>query len=276
MPFGKIVDVGLGLLSRRDERVAATKHRRFQREEAEKARLFNAQEAELARAFSREEAATARAWQERMANTSYQRAMSDMRAAGLNPLLAYSQGGAATPSGAMAASSAASGPAASASMPGNPTRSGVATAFQSATIRNLREQNKLIAKQAQHVEQQTRTERENTRVKRTEADMNEVKRKAYELANPLMERITPEAIEETLSNVGSSVRERTGRAAENIRDKYVSSAIESYRARGRAARTLIERVDSALRSSARSLWNRIQERARQAREYHERQRRSSR
>lgn len=41
-----------------------------------------------------------RAWMENLSNTSYQRAVKDMSAAGLNPMLAYSQGGASTPSSA--------------------------------------------------------------------------------------------------------------------------------------------------------------------------------
>nr|QJB19751.1 MAG: DNA pilot protein [Microvirus sp.] len=49
---------------------------------------------------SQESASQQMAFQENMANTSYQRAIADLNAAGLSPMLAYSRGGAATPQGA--------------------------------------------------------------------------------------------------------------------------------------------------------------------------------
>lgn len=52
--------------------------------------------------FNSAEAQKQRDWQEAMSNTAYQRAMNDMEKAGLNPILAYSQGGAGVPNGATA------------------------------------------------------------------------------------------------------------------------------------------------------------------------------
>lgn len=52
--------------------------------------------------LSAEQAALNRDFQERMSNTSYQRGVADLQSAGLNPMLAYMQGGASQPQGSMA------------------------------------------------------------------------------------------------------------------------------------------------------------------------------
>lgn len=66
---------------------------------------FNAEQAQISRDFSAFEAEKSRNWLEQMSNSAYQRQVADMKKAGLNPYLAYSAGGASTPSGATAQSS---------------------------------------------------------------------------------------------------------------------------------------------------------------------------
>jgi len=56
--------------------------------------------------FNAEQAQQNRSFQENMANTSYQRRVADLKAAGLSPMLAYSQGGAAVPTGGQASTAA--------------------------------------------------------------------------------------------------------------------------------------------------------------------------
>lgn len=70
--------------------------------------IYNHIEQNAAMSYNSAEALANRNWQERMSNTAYQRAVEDMRKAGINPILAYANGGASTPGGSGATITGAS------------------------------------------------------------------------------------------------------------------------------------------------------------------------
>jgi hypothetical protein len=70
--------------------------------------IYNHIEQNAAMNYNSAEALANRQFQEHMSSTSYQRAVEDMKKAGLNPILAYAQGGASTPGGSGATITGAS------------------------------------------------------------------------------------------------------------------------------------------------------------------------
>lgn len=89
---------------------------KFNAKEAEKQRAWQDQQNSRAMLFESAEAEKSRQWQEMMSSTAYQRAMNDMKSAGLNPILAYQQGGASTTTGATASGFATGGASAQGAM----------------------------------------------------------------------------------------------------------------------------------------------------------------
>lgn len=126
----------------------------------------------LANKSREEQAEKQMAFQREMRQSAYQDAVKDMRKAGLNPMLAYQQGGAAVPAGAMASVDDVVTPAVSSALSAKRLREDIENIR--ADTSQKEQQEKLLKAQQQKTAVDTVTAFEQNKIAAAEADLKQL------------------------------------------------------------------------------------------------------
>lgn len=198
---------------------------------------FANRQAESSRAFNAREAQKARDWEEKMANTRYQRGVDDLRAAGLNPMMAY-MNSAASYGTAHAATSSPAVAGASSAGENRPATASMQSASQIEVNQALVDRTKAEADKIRAEEQEVRARTPTHAVSMDQMQQNI--RESQERIKEIMSRIpTHAASAANLAQQTANLKETLPQIREHVRQLQALTQLNKAQAIEAGARTTV-------------------------------------